>query len=391
MIQPQNQASTKNTLIFIPDISGFTKFVNETEIDHAKHIIEELLEVLIDSNEIGLELSEIEGDALLFYRNGEAPTTAELLAQIQRMYVNFHGHLKRYETHRICSCGACCSATDLSLKFVAHYGEVANKTVKDRTKLFGKDVIVAHRLLKNKVDSDEYSLFSNDLVRACATWLHLEEVSWAPVGHIEEEYDFGKAKYCYIGLEALEDHIPEPKKEDYSMPGLTSKFIECGSVIEAPIDLVFDVLSDMSFRHEWLTHVKDGDQLNHQISQNGSSHRCVIKGDKSDPTMVAHGFDFSQNKVTFVESNHRDKAASVWVLQSIGKGLTRLEYTMYCRPNFFKKALFNLMMKKKYDKINDANLELLNDYCKGLVEQGRSHSHRIVLPQSVLKVESIAA
>ena len=64
-----------------------------------------------------------------------------------------HGHLKKYETHRICSCGACCEANNLSLKFVAHYGEVAHKQVKDRSKLFGKDVIVAHRLLKNKVDS----------------------------------------------------------------------------------------------------------------------------------------------------------------------------------------------------------------------------------------------
>jgi hypothetical protein len=286
MTQPQNQASA-NTLIFIPDISGFTRFVNETEINHAKHIIEELLEVLIDS--------------------------------------------------------------------------------------------------------DEYSLFSNELVRACSTWLNLEEVSWAPVGHTEEEYDFGMAKYCYIGLEALENHIPEPKKEDYSMPGLTSKFIECECVIEAPIDLVFDVLSDMSYRHEWLTHVKDSDQLNHEISQNGSSHRCVIKGDKSDPTMVAHGFDFAPNKITFVETNHRDKSASVWVLHSIGKGLTRLENTMYCKPNFFKKALFNLMMKKKYDKINDANLTLLKDYCKKLVKEGRSHPHQVVLPKSVMGVEAIRA
>ncbi len=31
----------------------------------------------------------MKADALLVYRNGKAPTTAELLAQIQRMYVNF--------------------------------------------------------------------------------------------------------------------------------------------------------------------------------------------------------------------------------------------------------------------------------------------------------------
>ena len=58
-------------LLFIPDISGFTRFVNETEIEHSRLIIQELLEILINANQIGLEVSEIEGDAILFYKFGE--------------------------------------------------------------------------------------------------------------------------------------------------------------------------------------------------------------------------------------------------------------------------------------------------------------------------------
>ena len=96
------QSHPQPTLIFIPDISGFTRFVNETEIDHSRHIIEELLEILIDANEIGLQVSEIEGDAILFYREQQVPTTAELLAQVQRMYVKFHTHIKKYDAYRIC-------------------------------------------------------------------------------------------------------------------------------------------------------------------------------------------------------------------------------------------------------------------------------------------------
>ncbi|MBS1564922.1 MAG: DUF2652 domain-containing protein, partial [Bacteroidetes bacterium] len=60
-------------LLFIPDISGFTRFVNQTEIGHSRMIIQELLEVLINANQVGLEISEIEGDAILFYKFGEAP------------------------------------------------------------------------------------------------------------------------------------------------------------------------------------------------------------------------------------------------------------------------------------------------------------------------------
>jgi len=60
-------------LLFIPDISGFTRFINETEIDHSRLIIQELLELLINANDVGLEISEIEGDAILFYKFGETP------------------------------------------------------------------------------------------------------------------------------------------------------------------------------------------------------------------------------------------------------------------------------------------------------------------------------
>ena len=45
-------------LIFIPDISGFTKFIQEVEISHSRLIIQELLETLINANQIGLKISK---------------------------------------------------------------------------------------------------------------------------------------------------------------------------------------------------------------------------------------------------------------------------------------------------------------------------------------------
>jgi len=46
--------------IFIPDISGYTKFMNNTEPDHSKIIVTELLKAIIDANHIGLHISELE-------------------------------------------------------------------------------------------------------------------------------------------------------------------------------------------------------------------------------------------------------------------------------------------------------------------------------------------
>ena len=54
------------SLLFIPDISGYTEFVQNTEVEHSQHVIAELLEILIDANTQQLQLAEVEGDALLF-------------------------------------------------------------------------------------------------------------------------------------------------------------------------------------------------------------------------------------------------------------------------------------------------------------------------------------
>lgn len=379
----EKSSGAQPALIFIPDISGFTRFVNTTDVDHAQHIIEELLEVLIDANEIGLKLSEIEGDALLLYRFGKAPTAAELLGQVQRMYVRFHAHLKKYETHRICSCGACIQASDLRLKFVAHYGEVAENKVKNRPGLFGREVIVAHRLLKNKVEWDEYALFTKALVEACETWRRLPEMAWLEVQHAEEAYDFGQAHYCSLSLEPLREQVPEPQVKDYGLSEATREILRVEDVVEAPIDIVFNVLSDLSFRHEWMVGLKGSDRLSHAIAQTGSTHRCIINGNERDPFFVSHNFEIDPDKVTFVESDHREGLSMVYFLQRLGRELTRVELHILIKPHWLKLLVINLFVKKKLYRINKENIANLNTYCKKLVDQEKEHPRRIVLPKAV--------
>src|SRR5688572_9407980 len=253
----KNSASTESStpqqaLIFIPDISGFTKFVTETEVSHSKHIIEELLEILIDSNKIGLEVSEIEGDAILFYRFGKAPTAEEITEQVKEMFSKFHMHLKNYEHRRICNCGACSTASNLAIKFIAHYGDVTINTIRQYKKLFGKDVIVAHRLLKNDIDSHEYSLFTDNLRTASDSWNDIHEKTWSPLQYAEHEYDSGKISFCYVCLLPLLDQLPSPAAEDFSIKGMTSKMMESEEFIEAPIELVLNVLVDVPWRSKWI-------------------------------------------------------------------------------------------------------------------------------------------
>jgi len=151
-------------LLFIPDISGFTRFVTESEINHSRLIIQELLELLINANQIALEVSEIEGDAILFYKFGEPPQLGELYKQVEKMFCEFHKNLLSYDLRRYCQCSACASAADLSLKVITHYGEFTEYNVKNFSKLIGKDVIVAHQLLKNDIEQHEYWLVTEGLL-----------------------------------------------------------------------------------------------------------------------------------------------------------------------------------------------------------------------------------
>ena len=81
------KAMENSTLIFIPDISGFTDFVNTTAIEHSQHIISELLEIIIETNYLGFEISEIEGDAVLFYKKDEIPNSEEMIKLSKEMFL----------------------------------------------------------------------------------------------------------------------------------------------------------------------------------------------------------------------------------------------------------------------------------------------------------------
>lgn len=379
MKKGQTSTAAQSSLIFIPDISGFTEFVNTTEIDHARHIIEELLEILIDANEIGLEISEIEGDAILFYRFGKAPTAAELLAQVQKMYVKFQAHLKRYEAHRICQCGACCTANNLNLKFIIHFGNIATKQVKEYSKLFGKDVILAHRLLKNDINRDEYALFTDQLIGACSTWVEVETVAWDKINHTSGEYDIGEVKYCFISLAALMDHVPEPQIKDFSLPGAIVEVFQSEGLINAPIEMVFNVVSDLSFRHHWFLDLIRVDELNTKITQNGSVHRCIVNEKESDPLYVSHDFKKSQDLIAFTETRHRDRLGVVYTLRKIGPHLTRIQANGFMKKNLLKYIIVTLFIKKRLVKKFDNSWERFDNYYSSLVKEGKEHPAQIVL------------
>jgi len=264
--------SARPALLFVPDISGFTQFVKDIDIAHSRHIIEELLEKLIEANDMGLEVSEVEGDAILFYRFGSPPSAEAFFQQVQKMFVAFHGHLRLYETQRICQCGACIAAQHLTLKIVAHYARITQSRIKEHVKLFGQDVIMVHRLLKNDIAHHEYALFTQALVNE---WPQASTSPWAQPEESALEYDVGRINCCYVPLAPLRQRVPEPHVEDFSIPGVTVPLFSCEHEVHAPLSLVLRVLFTLLFKKKLTNRFQaSGEKLKHYCEALYNSQRA---------------------------------------------------------------------------------------------------------------------
>ncbi len=197
--------STANpTLLCIPDISGFTQFMSDTDIELSSRVIPSLLNKVIYANEIGLRVSEIEGDAILFYKTGPLPKFKELVDQCRKFYTEFYAQLKNLkEQHDTKHSGY--FPDILGLKIILHYGEqISAVPIGKNIKLMGEDVIIAHRLLKNKVKSEEYILISENLLDQYKNEVIEKNFGWGTLHERETAYEhIGEINYSYIKLAPL--------------------------------------------------------------------------------------------------------------------------------------------------------------------------------------------
>jgi hypothetical protein len=160
-------------LLLIADIGGYTDYMlsHRMSLAHAEVNTSRLLEKVIDAVP-DFDLIEIEGDAAFLARQADtldSDATVDLTLQAT-MAMHREFHLERhYVATNLCPCASCTQANNLKLKFVAHIGEVATQTIRQRRKLVGIDVILVHRMLKNPVTVPEYLLLSEALYNTSST------------------------------------------------------------------------------------------------------------------------------------------------------------------------------------------------------------------------------
>jgi hypothetical protein len=209
----------RRAVLLIADIGGYTNYMhwNRAHLAHAQLAVAQLLESVIDAGK-GLKLAKLEGDAAFFWApDGNANVLVP--ERLRRMRQSFLARRQRIATDIACDCASCEQLDSLSLKFVAHEGEVAEQKVKRHVELAGVDVILVHRMLKNAVPVPEYVLMT-DPVAAC-----LDESTRLLAKPLTHDFDgIGETSTHYIDL-ATTEAPPAPLERGYfGRLGMTTKF-----------------------------------------------------------------------------------------------------------------------------------------------------------------------
>ena len=158
----------RELIVILADISGYTRFMlaNQTSAMHGQLVITGLIQSLLKQVDIPLTLQEIEGDAVFLYaaHPGTDAGWQDVLAQVSVKLEHFFDAFIRQSAIAIestpCPCAICAHADQLGLKIIVHVGTAVFHEIAGRPQVSGPDVILAHRLLKNSIEQNEYLLAS---------------------------------------------------------------------------------------------------------------------------------------------------------------------------------------------------------------------------------------
>ncbi len=237
----------RHGFILIADISGYTVFLRESELEHAQGTLTELLELLVDHTRPPLVISRLEGDAVLSYGLEDKIVEGQTFIEtIESTYVAFRRAIELMVLNNTCRCNACANVSSLDLKFFLHYGAFAIQRIDDHDEMMGTDVNLIHRLMKNSVVSATgiraYLLCTDAAMEA----LGLEDATGNKVRHVEPIEDLWEVEVW------IEDMHPvfEARRDAEVIAFAPEEILMTLEVeIAAPLEVVWDHMNQSDIRN----------------------------------------------------------------------------------------------------------------------------------------------
>jgi len=223
-------AGLQEGALVLADISGYSKFIAQTEVDHSWSILHELLDTMVRTMEGRMDVSQVEGDAILFI---SGLTPAEVVQAVESTFVAFHRRLRDMQAVTTCPCAACANIGVLKLKFVVHHGRFSRQRLGSVEQLHGTDVIVAHRLLKNKVPSKEYLLVTDAVLERLP-----EDMRQTFIAHAEDS-DVGPITGGYREMGPVWEAARSSERQRVTPE---EALVNSEVTVDAPVKLVYKLM-----------------------------------------------------------------------------------------------------------------------------------------------------
>lgn len=245
-------SGVQKTFFVIADLSGYTKFMAGTPLEHSKGILDNLFGCLIPAIHAPLAVSGLQGDAIFAYAYESEVMTKQFILDIaEHLYCVFARQKEKMILNTGCSCDACSKIGDLELKLVVHHGECILQDTRGSHELAGPDVITAFRLLKNSVTErtglTAYTLISCDALRAMDLVGFFDESEF----HSEEIEHIGQVEYVVRDMRAAWQHR---RHSERSFVGGEDDLLLEEWIIPLPAspEVAFSICTRPDLRAEWI-------------------------------------------------------------------------------------------------------------------------------------------
>ncbi len=254
-----------NGTFVLADIGGYTTFLSDVGIEHAKEITSHLFNGLFKVDPATWKVGNIEGDCLFLYCDSPK-SPRDVFTYVRRLYEKFRESIEEIASGSTCRCGACDRSGNLTVKFVVHGGPFDTQEIAGRNELIGSDIVVAHRLLKNSVPLLEYVLVTTPLAGMA------EASGFGAIPGRDEYAGVGAVDYGYMDLRGIREAY-EKSREIY----LTEEDadVAVSIEIEARPDLVWSILKDPEKGPQWCPTLIEAETLSGTVEQVGSVHTCL--------------------------------------------------------------------------------------------------------------------
>jgi uncharacterized protein YndB with AHSA1/START domain len=339
-------------LLVIADISGYTAFVSGTEHEHSREILAELIENIAKSFGGKLSVDQVEGDALACTTER---TGVEVFDWLRETFGAFHRRLRDMRAATSCPCQACQMIGNLGLKFVVHRGTYSRQVVAGVLQLYGADVNLVHRLLKNTVPLREYLLATESALR--------EWPASARAGFVEsaQHYDLGDVDAAYLDLAPVRANA---LREDRTVVTETEARLRSTRRYDAPPERVWELMTDPVARRKIMNVPRVDFEKGARGSLVGAEYHCEHGGDRSTVFRVLNAERPSELTIT-VEFPFVGRIYRTDRVVHEGAG-TRIDTAVYWdEPKGIRQKLGTVvavrMMKKYFGEYDDRMDAMLKD------------------------------